>query len=209
MKKTYETFFIAGKKVGGIIRLLESEKLSTLTCFQIPDGPLIHLEHRFYFTTSAFEWERYEFSEYHENKTIAVDRRENIAIDCVSKEVQSLTKKTIPSYATFLLLTEIIEKNLSSLDFDILIDGNPIQAPRSVIIKVEQPKKLQLQSGEIVMAARVPLIIEGQTNNQHWIAEGRILKSDWQGAESFAANSIDEVLVGLGPRETAIISSFN
>lgn len=193
MEKIFESFFIGGKKVGGIVRLLEPTKLSTLTCFQIPDGPLIHLEHRFFFEGSPLDWDRYTFHEYHSTKTTEFKRK---------------TGNAIPSYAAFLLLRKMIDKKLTRLDFEMLIDGDPVQAPKVATLQVEGAEEVTFPSGGKTIASRVPLYVDGKPGNAHWIANDEVIKSDWQGAESYRANDIDDVLDGLNQSTAVILRTF-
>lgn len=56
MVSLYESFQVAGVPAGASLREMSDRALTTITCFQIPGGALVHNESRIEFDNDVFGW---------------------------------------------------------------------------------------------------------------------------------------------------------
>lgn len=182
--------------------------MHTLTCFQVPNGPLVHLEHRFYYQASPFHWKRYEFLEHHANRRTEAVLESGQVFDKDGVFVQAVPADTIPSYATFLILKKLAEGEHQGRRLHFLLDGNPAASPQKVNIHVDSEEIVSGVQGERVRAIPVTILVDGKPGNRHWLAEEKVVKSDWQGAESFHAKDLSETERDLDPTIASLVRNF-
>ena len=63
MVSLHESFHVAGVPAGAILREMSDRALTTITCFQIPGGPLVHNESRIEFDHDVFGWTSFSYAE--------------------------------------------------------------------------------------------------------------------------------------------------
>ena len=69
-------------------------------------------------------------------------------------------------------------------------------------------EETELLDGATVEAERIELVVAGRHTNTHWCVGGRVVKSDWCGAQSFLVDDLDALCAGLDREVTGRIREF-
>lgn len=65
-----------------------------------------------------------------------------------------------------------------------------------------------LVPGATIDAEKVSLELDGHVTNTFWLDGQTVVKSDWNGAESYPARSLDETVEGLTPPIIELMKAF-
>lgn len=194
MTVTVESFHVAGTKVGALVRKLSPVGLETLNCLLVPDGPMVELRHVFECGEDVFEWTRFRYSDAAGTIQIGERRGTNVVVD--GQVLEAVSDRVIPSYASWLLLQEMVEDGLRELEFHLINEGgsDPAMVPATL-----------RSDGS---AGTVLLLENDKPRNTFWVEDGRIVRSDWGGAESYAVDDVDTALDGLSGGVAATVRAF-
>jgi hypothetical protein len=100
---TVESFHVAGARAGALVRVLSPGRLETLSCFDLPEGPMVRLHHVFDFEPHPLDWTRFS---YHDDSTgtVQVGERRDGEVVVDGDPVASAEQSVLPSYASWLLV---------------------------------------------------------------------------------------------------------
>ena len=194
MLSTFESFHIAGAPVGAIVRELSDRTLTTVTCFQIPGGDLVHNESHIEFDQDAFGWTSFSYVEHGNNVRFDVARDNRFARDCV------------PSYAEWMVIRHMLLDGQTHQSFTTFDDGDASAHPQTAEFSISSRPDTLDKSGSVIHAAgRVVLKVNGKVRNRHWFVGTSLVASDWNGARSYAEGTLADSVTGLDSRVSAIL----
>ena len=194
MVSTFESFHIAGVPAGAIIREMSDRALTTITCFQIPGGALVHNESRIEFDQDVFGWTSFEYLEHGSDLRVHVARDDSFARDCV------------PSYAEWALIRGTLLAGETHLSFTRVDESHPLADPQAADLSITSgPGSLEKLGGTAPFTGHIVLQVNGEVRNRHWFAGTSLVASDWNGARSFAEPNLAASLVGVASEVEAIL----
>ncbi|MBH0098604.1 hypothetical protein I6E68_05540 [Salinibacterium sp. NSLL150] len=204
MSVAVESFYVGGVKSGALLRRVNADHITTLLAFQSPDGPLIQLEQTTWFARSPLEWTKFCFTDHS-----AGVETESTREKWVASQGSTLTaefRAAIPSYLAHVLLASFLQTGAESRDFSQFAEGTPnvVVAARFVRGATEEI----LVGSNSTAAQKVLLELAGHATNTFWVDGQSILKSDWNGAESYPAPTLDDALDGLSTPIVEIVTAF-
>ncbi|MBH0116032.1 hypothetical protein I6E52_04155 [Salinibacterium sp. NG253] len=204
MSVAVESFYVGGVKSGALLRRLNADRITTLLAFQSPDGPLIQLEQMTWFAPSPLEWTKFRFTDH-----LAGVETESTREKWLESQQNTLNAEfgeAIPSYLTHVLLASFLQSRAESRDFGQFAEGAPDTVVAAQFIRGET-EEIQVGSNSIA-AQKVSLVLDGHVTNTFWANGQSILKSDWNGAESYPVPTLDDALDGLSTPIVEIVTAF-
>ncbi|WP_155838723.1 hypothetical protein [Arthrobacter castelli] len=189
-----ESFYVEGNKTGALIRRLSKDSIQTTLVFKIEDGSIIHLFQETWFSTGILDWTEYKY----------VDRLEGTNVEVRASTEPSLrdrTVKPIPSYAAHLVLKDFLTTTERQWEFSQFDEDVPL-VPRPAAFVSHGTENVETPWGTRE-ASKVVLEVDGREGNTFWCIAGAVVKSDWQGATSYATDDVGFVVKGL---DTAVQS---
>lgn len=183
-----ESFYIAGNKVGALVRQLSGNFIQTTLVFKIVGGPIVHLFQRTRFSTHVLDWDEYEYVDHHEDISVEVHADDKPLL-------RGPTRKPIPSYAAHLVLKDFLATDEPRRDFEQFNEGDPL-AVNAAVFMCQGREDIETPWG-IREALKVVLEVDGRAGNTFWCIDGSVVKSDWQGASSYFIRDIDLALEDL------------
>ena len=194
MLLTFESFHVAGVPAGAILREMSDRALTTITCFQIPGGPLVHNESRIEFDHDVFGWTSFSYAEHGNDLRVEVARDDRFALGCV------------PSYAEWMVIRGMLLAGKTRLSFTTLDDGDASARPQATELSItSEPGSIDRKGTAIPTNGHVVLRVNGEVRNRHWIAGISVVASDWNGARSYAEATLSDSLIGLDREVSAIL----
>ena len=194
MVSTFESFHVAGVPAGAILREISDRALTTITCFQIPGGPLVHNESRIEFDHDVFGWTSFSYAEHGNDLRIEVVRDDRFAHGCV------------PSYAEWMVIHGMLLAGKTRLSFTTFDDGDARARPKATDLSItSQPGSIDKTNTVIPTTGHVVLRVDGEVKNRHWLAGTTVVASDWNGAMSYAEVTLSDSLSGLDSEVDAIL----
>ncbi|KRF34428.1 hypothetical protein [Nocardioides sp. Soil805] len=182
---------------GAILRQVESGMLRTRTVFKMgDDAPVYFVDHLVEYSGGVHQWTRFTY----ECPTAEITRHEgNRAADGsvhIDKEPAPALDGALPAYAEHLVLTHLLTSGGPGAAYTQFAEGAPQDGTESVEIRRDGREPTELADGTTVEADRIVVLIDDQPTNTHWSADGEVVKSDWCGAQSFSAPTIELLLTG-------------
>ncbi|QYH35684.1 hypothetical protein [Salinibacterium sp. M195] len=204
MSVAVESFYVGGVKSGALLRRTNADHITTLLAFQSPDGPLVQLEQTTWSAASPLDWTKFRFTDY-----LAGVETESTREMWVASQGNTLTAEldaVIPSYLAHVLLATFLQTSAESRDFGQFAEGTPdtLVSARFVRGATEEI----LVGSNSIAAQKVSLLLEGHVTNTFWVDGQSILKSDWNGAESYPVPTLDDALGGLSTHIVEIVTAF-
>ena len=167
-----------GIKNGALVRRIHPTSLSTLMCFTTPDG-LYHVHNRIEFDDDdPRHWTHYV----HHDRECFLER-EHQAAD---------PGDAIPSFAEYLLVTELLESGKEELGFTRLVESDATLQP--AVLRHEQDE--------------VGLYLDGRMTNRHRVVGEDIIASDWGGLGSRRVEDVSELMAGLDEQVAVRVRMF-
>ena len=111
----------------------------------------------------------------------------------------------VPSYAAHLVLRDFLATGASRRAFRQFNETDPSVISAAAFVRLG-PEHVETPWGS-TEAVRVVLEIDGREGNIFWCAHGSVVKSDWQGATSYATGDVEFVMQGLAPQVQAILKA--
>lgn len=191
-----ESFHEAGAKVGALIRHLSKDLLRTTLAFRVEGGPVVHLFQETRFAPDVFEWSAYRYVDHLQNSTVEVRAAE-------LPPRRDIASTPIPSYAAHLVLRDFLETTAPQRLFSQFHEDDPAATVSAAFVR-HGTETIQTPQGPRD-ALKVVLEVDGRAGNTFWCIDGAPVKSDWQGATSYAATDTDSVLRGLDTEVLSIL----
>ena len=194
MASTFESFHLAGVPAGAIIRKMSGRALTTVTCFRMPDGALVHTESRIEFDPDVFGWTSFEYVEHGNDLRVQVDRDDSFARGCV------------PSYAEWALIRGMLRAGKTHLSFTSLDESDPYAGPQTAELGItSQLGSLEKSGGAVPVTGHIALRVNGEVRNRHWLAGTTLVASDWNGARFFSELTLSAALAGVDSEVEGIL----
>lgn len=193
-----ESFYDGGKKAGALIRRLSQNLIQTTLAFRIDGGPIVQLFQQTRFPTEVLNWSDYKYVDQLEDTSVEVHA-------ATEPLLQHRSKKPIPSYAAHLVLKDFLATTESQREFEQFDEGGPLAITPAVFVR-QGTENVETPWGSRE-ALKVVLEVDGRAGNTFWCADASVVKSDWQGAISYATNDVDFVLQGLDAEVQTLLES--
>lgn len=190
-----ESFHDAGAKVGALIRHPSEDLLQTALAFKVDGGPVVHLFQETRFATRVFDWSAYRY----------VDHLQNSNVE--ARAAESPPRRDIadaPSYAARLVLTDFLATTAPQREFRQFHEDDPSAIASAAFVR--HGTEIQTPWGPRD-SFKIVLEVDGREGNTFWCIDGVPVKSDWQGATSYAITDTDFVLRGLDAEVLSILKS--
>lgn len=94
---------------------------------------------------------------------------------------------------------------MSFVQFD---EGEPENDALPAELRRTRVEATELLDGSTVVAERIEPVVAGRPTNTHWCIGGLVVKSDWDGAQSFLVGDVDAACAGLDWEVAAHIREF-
>ncbi len=199
----WEDFSFGGAKHGALYRRYCGGVLTSRIAFTEDDGTY-RAESVIHFSDDGQSWVRSSFQSGHTTEAIGAPAK-------VDREAAGLERNSLPSYGEVLLLLDMIASGSARADFLRLSDSEPTpdnQVPSTIEAVGEET--VQLETGFHSLAMRLEVKERSKLVAIHWTVGGELVKSDWNGAESFLVAGADEALRGLdGDTATFLTRGFS
>ncbi len=192
-----EAFYDGGKKAGALIRQFSANLLQTTIVFEIDGGPIIHAFQQTRFGLDVFDWSEYKYVDHLEGSDVEVKAS-------AEPLLRDSTAKPVPSYAAHLVLKEFLATNEPQRKFKQFDEGSPLSISPAVFVR-QGIEDVETPWGNRE-ALKVISEVDGRLGNTFWCANESVVKSDWQGATSYATNDVDFVLRDLNAEVQTVIS---
>lgn len=199
-----ESFYLGDEKVGVLVRQCSLNNIRTTLSFKIGDGPAVYLFQETRFPTDVFSWIEYTYFDLLEG--VRIEERS-------ADELLQLAPRNnpIPSYAAHLLLKDFLATNEPRRDFSQFEEGASSTVVSAAFVR-HGMEEIETLNGSHE-ALKVVLEVDGRAGNIFWCVDTLVVKSDWQGATSYANSDValalenldDDVLRHLEP----VLSEFN
>lgn len=197
----WESFHVGGEnapKSGVLWRRYADRVLTTRIVFPVGDGELFRAESVIRFQDDGESWERMEYRQEPDGAHAAVER-----------EAAGLGEHTLPSYGEYLLLLDMVARDAQEVvreEYTALADSDPIGSPgEEAAIEAAGTETVEVPGGGRE-CRRFDVLAGGRRTSSHWAADGAIVKSEWNGAESYPGEG-EDVLAGLGEPVVAFATS--
>ena len=160
--------------------------LTTITCFQIPGGPLVHNESRTESDHDVFGWTSFSYAEHGNDLRIEVARDDRFAHGCV------------PSYAEWMVIRGMLLAGETRLSFTTLDDSDASPRPHPTELSITSESRSIDKTGTVIPSTgHVVLRVNDEARNRHWLAGTTVVASDWNGARSDTEATLSDSLIGL------------
>ncbi|ROR71825.1 hypothetical protein [Bogoriella caseilytica] len=185
----WESFYLgAGAPQRGVLgRRYDHPELTTRIVFPIGDGELFRAESVIRFEDDGQSWERAEYRQEPGGVSSAVDR-----------DAAELGETTLPSYGEYLLLLDVVTREAQEPareEFLVLADSDPLAGAATAAIAAAGTETVDVPGGRRE-CRRFDVVAGGRRTSSHWAADGVVVKSEWNGAESYLGER-EHVLAGL------------
>lgn len=117
-----EAFNTGGTKPGALVRQVSTDRIDTLSAFQVLDGPLVHLEQSTLFDKSPLDWTGFRFSD-HLDGIVPEGSRDNWVSGRNGLPAEK-SVSAVPSYAAHGNLTSFLRTAAESVDFEQFAEGD-------------------------------------------------------------------------------------
>lgn len=192
-----DSFYEGGAKTGALIRRLSEDRIQTTLAFRIRSGPVVHLFQETRFTTNVFGWSAYRYVDHLQNTNVDVRATEPLP--------QRDAHTPIPSYAAHLVLTDFLATTAPKREFRQFHEDDPSTTASASFVR-RGHETIQTPRGPRE-ALKVVLEVDGHEGNTFWCIDGVPVKSDWQGAASYAAPDTEFALRGLDADVLSILQA--
>lgn len=199
-----EAFYTGGTKPGALVRQVSTDRIDTLLAFQVLDGHLVHLEQSTLSDKSPLDWTRFWFSDRLDG-IVTEGSRDNR----VSGRNGLLAEKSVsavPRYAAHGILTSFLPTATESVDFEQFAEGDRNTTFRASFVR--KGREGIFVPGATNEAEQASLELDGHVTNTFWVEGQTVVKSDWNGAESYPARSQDEIVEGLTLPTIELMKAF-
>jgi hypothetical protein len=193
-----ESFYDDGSKAGALVRKVADGSMQTTLVFEAAAGPVVHLFQETRFEAVAEDWSAYRY----------VDHLEGSVADVRSESLLQRPdhpQNPVPSYAAHLVLKDFLATGASRREFSQFNETDPSVVSAAAFVRLG-PEQVETPWGS-TEAVRVVLEIDGREGNIFWCAHGSVVKSDWQGATSYATDDVEFLMQGLAPEVQAILKA--
>ncbi|TDE98871.1 hypothetical protein EXU48_01330 [Occultella glacieicola] len=171
---------------GAVHRLFDDLVLRTRIAFPIAGAEYLRAESVVRFAHGARTWETSTYRAEPEAVRAQVDR--------VSA---GLDTDTMPSYGEFLLLADLIASGEPAVRYIRLEDSDPVDGADRATLERQRPERVTPPGGTPVEAQRYGVVVDREQIGTHWVVDGRVRMSDWNGPVSVHVDSAGAALVGL------------
>ncbi|MGC5617136.1 hypothetical protein [Georgenia sp. Z1491] len=177
----HEAFRGADGSAGVLLRADSASGTRFLTCFVEPRDALYRVAIRVVHPGRPSEWTSLEMAD-HVGGTIATLGAREVA------------PGSIPSYADILVVEELVASGEDTVRWDRLDESTLGTVPAAV----ERGPEAEVDDldGTPITATPYALSIDGQPTYTFWVADGRVVVSDWSGAMSYRVADLEAALVG-------------
>lgn len=184
-----ESFYDKGRKAGALIRRLSGESIQTFLVFRAEGGPVIRLSQETWYSADVLNWIKYSYVDQTEDPRTRTQA-------CTERLVHERTTSSIPSYAAHVVLKNFLLAAEPRRDFNQFDEGVGQQeaAPAAFVAHGIETVATPWGSRK---AQKMVLLIDGRASNSFWCIDGSVVKSDWQGATSYATSDVEFVLQDL------------
>lgn len=199
-----EAFYTGGTKSGALVRQVSTDPIDTPLAFQVLDGPLVHLEQSTLLDKSPLDWTKFWFSD-HLDGIVTEGSRDNWVTGRNGLPAER-SVSAIPSSAAHVILTSSLRTAAESVDFEQFAEGDRNTTFRASFVR--KGREEILVPGATIDAEKVSLDLDGHVTNTFWVEGQTVVKSDWNGAESYPSRSQDETVEGLTPPIIELMKAF-
>jgi hypothetical protein len=175
-----------GAPDGALHRRFDDLVLRTRVAFPLAGGAYYRAESVIGFTHGARTW---EFATYRSEPD-----RQRSNVDRVSS---GLDADTMPSYGEFVLLADLISSGEPAVRYIRLDDSDPVGGADRATLERQGTETITPPGGTALEARRYGVVVDRQQVGTHWVVDGRVEMSDWNGATSVHVDSAAQALAGL------------
>ncbi len=195
-------------RCGAILRHVGSRSLRTRTVFRMGDeAPVYLVDHVVDHDGDVRRWERFTYdapgSECH--RTGTRDTGGSVHVDGTPAPHLA---DAVGGYGEYLVLAQMLDDELDTVSYVQFDESEPGAATQEAELHRRGFEETELLDGSTVEAERIQLVVARRPTNTHWCVEGRVVKSDWCGAESFLVDDLDALCAGLDREVAARIREF-
>ncbi|WP_154796328.1 hypothetical protein [Occultella kanbiaonis] len=171
---------------GALHRTFDDLVLRTRVAFPLAGGAHYRAESVIRFAHGARTWESATFRSEPDGRHSNVDR--------VSA---GLDADTMPSYGEFVLLADLIASGEPAVRYIRLDDSDPVGGADRATLERQGTETVTPPGGTPLEARRYGVVVDREQIGTHWVVEGRVELSDWNGATSVHVDSAATALAGL------------
>lgn len=193
-----ESFYDDGNKAGALIRRLSKDFIQTTLVFRIEDGPIIHLFQETRFPADVLDWSKYKYLDHLEGTSVEVRA-------ATEPLLRDRTVKPIPSYAAHVVLKDFLATAEPQREFNQFSEGIPLAVTPAAFVD-RGTENVETPWGSLE-ALKIVLEVDGREGNTFWCVDGSVVKSDWQGATSYATGDLGFVLQDLDAEVQTLLNS--
>lgn len=190
--RRWEAFYSDGAQVGALYREIGSEQILTRIAFAIGGGEYFRAESRVALAEGT--WTRSHY------------RQQPGGVDAqLARAAAGFDAGSLPGYAEYLLVRQVAADPDRVIRFGKVADSATAAVAAATTIRAEELTTLHPPGGDAVPARTVT--VRGTVlDSTHWIADGEVLGSDWNGATSYVVVGETAALTGADEPVRAFIT---
>lgn len=195
-------------RCGAILRHMDSRSLWTRTVFRMgADAPLYLVDHVVEHDGDVRRWRRFTYDSPSSGSRHAGVRDADGTVQVDGTSVPDLAD-AVGGYAEHLVVAQMLDGGQAVVSYVQFDEGDPGSATQEVELRRCGFEETGIPDGSTVHAERIQLVVAGRATNVHWCVDGRVVKSDWCGAQSFLVDDLDVLCAGLDRDVEARIREF-
>jgi hypothetical protein len=195
-------------RCGAILRHVGSRSLRTRTVFRMgADAPVYLVDHVVHHDGDVRRWRRFTYDSPTSRSHHTGTRDPGGSVHVDGTPAPHLVD-AVGGYGEHLVLVQMIDDELDTVSYVQFDESEPGAATQEAELRRCGFEETELLDGSTVEAERIELVVAGRPTNTHWCVGGRVVKSDWCGAQSFLVDDLDDLCAGLGREVTARIREF-
>ena len=183
----WECFWVGGVRRGAVVRSFDGRLLVTRLAFEDGVGDSFTSETILRLSSDGGTWSGFRY------------RQEPGGVSSgVWREAAGLGIDTLPATGEYLLLDRLCQSERRTASFRRVDEAVPELPPAPAEVR-RRPvaEKVDLPQGRSLVAERFDVIAGGVRAGVYWAHEGRLVRSAWGGALTFACEDASEALAGL------------
>ncbi|CAM3505010.1 hypothetical protein OCAE111667_13100 [Occultella aeris] len=175
-----------GAPDGALHRLFDDLVLRTRVAYPLDGDTYYRAESVIRFAHGARTWEWATFRSEPDGQRSNVDRLGS-----------GLDADTMPSYGEFVLLADLITSGEPAVRYIRLDDSDPVDGADRATLERQATETVTPPGGSPLEARRYGVVVDREQIGTHWVVDGRIELSDWNGATSVHVGSAAKALAAL------------
>ena len=195
-------------RCGAILRHRGSRSLRTRTVFTVgDDAPVYLVDHVVDHDGDVRRWGRFTYDAPSSGCRRAGTRDSGGSVHVDGTPAPHLAG-AVGAYGEHLVLAQMLDDELETVSYVQFDESEPGAPTQEAELHRRGVEEAELLGGAMVEAERIELVVAGRHTNTHWCVGGRVVKSDWCGAQSFLVDDLDALCEGLDREVAARIREF-